>query len=122
KGKNAGRDMREGGKRASPETMRSSKTNPDSGSEPMRGSKTNPDLNAVHEHMDVIASCGTKVGVVDHMEGNAIKLTKNDSPDGQHHFIPADWVERVDDKVHLRPNSKETEMNWKADAASCGCG
>jgi Uncharacterized protein conserved in bacteria (DUF2171) len=33
--------------------------------------------------MDVIASCGKKVGVVDHVGGGAIKLTKKDSPDGQ---------------------------------------
>ena len=34
----------------------------------------------VQERMDVIASCGKKIGVVDHVEGNAIKLTKHDSP------------------------------------------
>jgi hypothetical protein len=72
--------------------------------------------------MDVIASCGKKVGVVDHREGNAIKLTKKDSPDGQHHFIPDGWVERVDSHVHLKKNSQETEQGWKSDAASCGCG
>jgi hypothetical protein len=69
--------------------------------------------------MDVIASCGTKVGVVDHIEGGAIKLTKNDSPDGQHHFIPTGWVDHVDNHVHLKKNSKETEQGWKGDARSC---
>jgi len=77
---------------------------------------------AVQTHMDVIASCGKKVGVVDRVEGSAIKLTKKDSPDGQHHFIPAGWVERVDSHVHLKKNSKETELGWKSDASSCGCG
>ncbi|QEL21006.1 DUF2171 domain-containing protein [Limnoglobus roseus] len=76
----------------------------------------------VKEHMDVIASCGKKVGVVDHVEGDAIKLTRNDSPDGQHHFIPMGWVDHVDNHVHLKKNSMETEMGWKPDAASCGCG
>jgi hypothetical protein len=76
----------------------------------------------VKEHMDVIASCGTKVGVVDHVEGGAIKLTKNASRDGQHHFIPTGWVDHVDSHVHLKKNSKETELNWKSDATSCGCG
>ena len=65
---------------------------------------------------------GKKVGVVDHVQGNAIKLTKKDSPDGQHHFIPVGWVERVDSHVHLTQNSKVTEENWKSDEASCGCG
>lgn len=78
-------------------------------------------VGGIQEHMDVIASCGKKVGVVDHVEGNAIKLTKKDSPDGQHHYIPVAWVQRVDNHVHLNKNSGETEAGWKADASSCGC-
>jgi len=69
----------------------------------------------IRERMDVIASCGTKVGVVDRMEGVAIKLTKSDSPDGQHHFIPVAWVDHVDSHVHLKKNSQETEQGWKSD-------
>ena len=75
----------------------------------------------IKDHMEVIASCGKKVGVVDHMDGGTIKLTKNDSPDGQHHFIPTGWVDHVDNHVHLSKNSMETEGKWKNDAASCGC-
>jgi len=77
----------------------------------------------IREHMNVIASCGTRVGVVDHVEGDTIKLTKNDSLDGHHHFIPVGWVDRVDDAVHLRKNSQETEQGWKTESAACGsCG
>jgi hypothetical protein len=83
---------------------------------------TNVGVAGIKEHMCVIASCGKKVGVVDGVEGNAIKLTKKDSPDGQHHFIPTGWVERVDSHVHLAKNSRETELGWKTEAASCGCG
>jgi len=79
-------------------------------------------LASVKEHMDVIASCGTKIGVVDGLEGASIKLTKKDSPDGQHHFIPADWVDHVDNAVHLKKNSVDARHDWKNDAASCGCG
>ena len=78
-------------------------------------------VSGIKERMDVIASCGKKVGVVDHIEGQTLKLTKNDSPDGQHHFIPTTWVDHVDTHVHLKKNSKETEQSWKSDAASCGC-
>jgi hypothetical protein len=78
-------------------------------------------VTGIKEHMDVIASCGKKVGVVDHVEGQSIKLTRKDSPDGQHHFIPVGWTERVDSHVHLKKNSVETEQGWKSDAASCGC-
>ena len=83
---------------------------------------TNAGVAGIKEHMSVIASCGKTVGVVDHVEGSAIKLTKKDSPDNQHHFVPTGWIERVDSHVHLKKNSKETEQGWKSDAASCGCG
>ena len=76
----------------------------------------------IKERMDVIASCGMKVGVVDHVEGKAIKLTRADSKDGMHHFIPTEWVDHVDSHVHLKKNSMETEASWKSDASSCGCG
>ena len=75
----------------------------------------------IKERMNVIASCGKKIGVVDHIEGQTLKLTKNDSPDGQHHFIPFGWVHHVDSHVHLTKNSKDAEHSWKSDAASCGC-
>lgn len=74
----------------------------------------------IKERMEVYASCGKKVGVVDHVEGSAIKLTRSDSSDGQHHFVPTAWVGRVhENHVHLTKNSADTEKNWKGDAASC---
>ena len=77
----------------------------------------------IKERMDVIASCGKKVGVVDRVEGSTIKLTRNDSPDAQHHFIPTASVDHIDTHVHLKKNSVETEHGWKSDAAGCGsCG
>ena len=80
-------------------------------------------VSEIQPHMEVISSCGCKMGKVDHLEGNAIKLTKNDSPDGQHHFIPTEWVDHVDNHVHLKKNSLETEQGWKSDATSCtSCG
>ena len=82
---------------------------------------TDTGVSGIKERMDVIASCGKKVGVVDKVGGGAIKLTKKDSPDGQHHFIPVGWVERVDSHVHLKKNSMETEQNWKSAAAECVC-
>ena len=33
--------------------------------------------------------------------GDRIKLTRDDSNDGEHHFIPKNWVEYVDTTVHL---------------------
>lgn len=77
------------------------------------------DTSGVREHMDVVASCGTKVGVVDRLEGGAIKLTFRDSPDGLHHFVPLGWVTKVDDKVHLKPTAAEAKKQWKPTAAAC---
>src|SRR5688500_7827055 len=37
----------------------------------------------IRERMDVIGSCGNKLGVVDHVEGGSIKLTRKDSADGE---------------------------------------
>ncbi|CEF49307.1 unnamed protein product [uncultured bacterium] len=82
---------------------------------------TDVGIAGIKDHMDVIASCGKKVGVVDNVGGGAIKLTMKDSPDGQHHFIPVGWVERVDSHVHLNKNSMETEQNWKSTQAACVC-
>ncbi|HYV38308.1 MAG TPA: DUF2171 domain-containing protein [Gemmataceae bacterium] len=70
----------------------------------------------IREHMDVIASCGKRVGVVDRVQGNAIKLTKKDSKDGQHHYVPLDWVARVDQQVHLTKNSEEVAEELHAEA------
>ena len=48
----------------------------------------------IRDHMDVIASCGSKVGVVDGVQGDVVKLTRKDSPDNQHHFIPTPITQR----------------------------
>ena len=67
----------------------------------------------IAEHMDVIASDGSKVGTVDHMEGtDRIKLTKTASPDGQHHFIPLSWVDHVDQHVHLNKHAEAVKAGW----------
>jgi hypothetical protein len=69
----------------------------------------------IKEHMDVIAADGAKIGTVDHMDGtNQIKLTKQDAPDGKHHFIPLAWVDHVDQKVHLNKAANDAKAQWKA--------
>jgi hypothetical protein len=103
-------------KQASPPMPRGK---PGGGNDELCTADTNAGIAGIKVHMDVIASCGKKVGLVDAVEGGAIKLTKKDSPDGQHHFIPVGWVERVDIHVHLNKNSVETEQNWKSAAAAC---
>lgn len=75
----------------------------------------------IREQMEVIGSCGSKVGVIDRVEGDALKLAR--SEDGLHHFLPAAWVAWVvwvDDRVHLDKDVKECLSGWQPDAASCG--
>jgi hypothetical protein len=67
----------------------------------------------IREHMDVIGSCGNKLGRVDHVEGSQLKLTRNDSPDGMHHLIPMSWVTQVDDQVHLNKSCGEAAREWQ---------
>ena len=66
------------------------------------------DANAIREHMEVIGADGVHVGTVDSVDGDRIKLTKNDSPqtqDGQgakHHYLPLGLVAEVEgDTVRL---------------------
>jgi hypothetical protein len=66
-----------------------------------------------HSGMEVYASCGTKVGKVDHVEGDLIKLTKNDSPDGQHPTIPLSRMAKVHDHIHLSKDHREVESQWQ---------
>jgi len=47
--------------------------------------------------MEVVGSDGQHVGTVDKVEGDRIKLTKNDpQAQGQHHYIPLDVVASVE--------------------------
>lgn len=69
----------------------------------------------IREQMKVMGSDRQPVGTVDHIEGDRIKLAKNDpQAGGQHHYIPADWVESVEgDQVYLRQKAKEARQQWQ---------
>jgi hypothetical protein len=79
------------------------------------GHLTDADTDNIKVHMLVIAACGKKVGVVDAVEGQAIKLTKLDSKDNSHHYVPLAWVQGVDSVVQLSVNSDDAERGWKKD-------
>ena len=72
------------------------------------------DASQIQEHAEIIGADGTHVGTVDKVDGDRIKLTKNDSPqteDGQgakHHYISLGLVADVEDgKVRLSANGAE---------------
>ena len=49
------------------------------------------------EHLQVRDANGEHVGTVDHVEGDQLKLTRVGSPDGQHHYVPLEQVESMDE-------------------------
>ena len=76
---------------------------------------------AIEENMQVFASCGKQIGIVDHMDGDSIKLKKNfPNSEGEHHWIPLGWVAKVDKHVHLLKDSEETTREWKSCESECG--
>lgn len=68
------------------------------------------DLSQIKEHAEVIGADGVRVGTVDGIDGNRIKLTKKDSGQGSHkghhHYIDGGLVATVDEKtVRLSANA-----------------
>ena len=70
------------------------------------------DLSQIQEHAEVIGADGVHVGTVDHVQGDRIKLTKRDSPDEKHHFIPVGLIAEVE-AGEARPDQTELEaVRW----------
>lgn len=65
------------------------------------------DLSQIKEHADVIGADGVHMGTVDHVDGNRIKLAKNDSGDHHHHWISGGLVAAIEggDTVRLSANA-----------------
>ncbi len=64
------------------------------------------DFTSIREHMEIIGADGVRVGTVDKVEGDRIKLTKDDSGtgshEGHHHFVGRGLVANVEgDQVRL---------------------
>lgn len=60
------------------------------------------------EHLQVKDVNGEHVGTVDHLDGDRVKLTRNDSSDGQHHYVALTQVESMDDvAVYLNITREE---------------
>lgn len=70
----------------------------------------------ITEHMEVISQDGAHVGTVDHMDGDSrFKLTKTDSDDGKHHFVSLEWVDHVDEHVHLSKSEADVRSAWSVE-------
>ena len=69
----------------------------------------------IHGHMEVLGSDGKHIGTVDYLEGaGKIKLMRVDpNAGGKDHFISYDWVDHVDQRVHLNKTYDETMQHWQ---------
>ena len=68
----------------------------------------------IKEHMPIVCSDNGQFGTVDKVEGEMIKLTKDQQ--GQHHWIPTSWVKSVDDKVHVDRPGAQAMKEWSSAA------
>lgn len=60
----------------------------------------------IKEHSAVVSADGEHIGTVDKVDGKLLKLTRTDSPDGKHHFIPLEWVSSASsNEVRLSRNA-----------------
>jgi hypothetical protein len=70
-------------------------------------------LSEIKPGMPVVCSENGQFAVVDHTEGDAsIKLRRDQA--GQHHYIPVNWVTKVDDKVHIDRPGKQAMREWSS--------
>jgi hypothetical protein len=66
--------------------------------------------------MEVVGSDGQHVGTVDKVEGDRIKLTKNDpQAQGQHRYIPLHMVESVELTVRLDITAEQARQQATGD-------
>ena len=73
----------------------------------------------VRAHMEVLGADGGHVGTVDALRGGHIVLTRSDADaGGAHHGIPAGWVAKVDNKVHLNLAAAEAKARWRTEGRS----
>lgn len=78
----------------------------------------------IREHMEVIGSDGQHVGTVDRIEGDRIKLTKDDpQAQGKHHYLPLNAVASVEqDRVRLNMDAQQARQQAMGQAGGQGGG
>ena len=68
-------------------------------------------FSTIREHMPVLDTRGEQVGVVDALETNEIKLTRDEN--NRHHWIPLDLIDRVDENIHLKAVRNDVMRQWR---------
>lgn len=74
------------------------------------------DISQIKEHMEVVGTDDEHVGIVDHIDGDRLKLTHHDSQaDGKHHFLPLSAIMSVGEFVMLNMTAAEAKSQWVAE-------
>lgn len=74
------------------------------------------DTTQIKEHMEIVGSDGEHVGIVDHLDGERIKLTHHDSKaDGHHHFLPVSAIASVGEFVTLSMSASDAKAQWQTE-------
>lgn len=74
------------------------------------------DTSQIKEHMEVVGNDGAHVGIVDHLDGERLKLTHHDSKaQGKHHFLPLTAIASVDEFVKLSMSASEAMAQWETE-------
>lgn len=72
----------------------------------------------IKEHMRLVTKDGAAF-IVDRIDDNGIKLTRDDK--GVHHYIPLDWVEKVEqDTAKLSKSAQEVKQQWRPESGRSG--
>jgi hypothetical protein len=80
------------------------------------------DKSKITEHAEIVGSCGNHVGTVDHVDGDFIKLTRNDSSDGQHHYLPVSAIAHVEDGKVITTMNHKAALSLLQDQPETGAG
>ncbi|QPQ55246.1 DUF2171 domain-containing protein [Allosphingosinicella flava] len=70
-------------------------------------------MHGVRDGLQVLGSDGGMIGRVDSIEENRLRLHSTAAPAG-HYYIPAQWIERVDEHVHLNVTAATARERWEA--------
>lgn len=70
----------------------------------------------LREEMEVVDANGDHCGTIDSIDGDRIKLTRNDSTDGQHHYVELGQVAGIEGG-RVRLNSTSQAGNADSNAA-----
>lgn len=73
------------------------------------------DASQIKEHMEVVGADGVHVGIVDHLDGDRVKLARKDPEHGierdHHHYVPLANFSSIDQgKLWLSSNASEASI------------